>query len=199
MVLRARVCPVHLERLGQPPVNPVRDEVQTATRQADDCRHSLPDSPGYSARSDRYLDFIPLTFVVDTASDFSAVPVWLARRKGIDFPRSEASRGVAGGLVGRVEKYLGSIHVAVAGEEFDWPCDFLDSPAPPTTPRTAGQIRPGELPVLGRAGFLAAFAIAIDGDCLTVRRRYADRPWWYRLGRSLLPDLARPRSVNEPL
>ncbi len=147
----------------------------------------------------RYGDFANVKFVVDTAADFIAMPVWRAQQEGIDFPRSEASRGVAGGLVGRAEKYLGSVHVAVAGEEFDWPCDFLDSPAPPATPRTAGQIRPGELPVLGRAGFLTAFAIAIDGDYLTVRRRHADRPWWYRLGRSLLPDLTRHRSLDKPL
>ncbi len=147
----------------------------------------------------RYGDYADLTFVVDTAADFPAIPVWLAQQEGIDFPRSEASRGVAGGLVGRVEKYLGSIHVVIAGEEFDWPCDFLDSPAPPGAPRTSGQIRPGELPVLGRAGFLVAFAIAIDGDFLTVRRRYRDRPWWYRLGRVLLPDLARHRSLDKPL
>src|SRR5437868_6096830 len=73
----------------------------------------------------RYHSFAKVRFVVDTAADFTALPIALAEREGIDFPRSHATRGTARGLVGAVEKYLGSLHIRLADEEFDWPCDFL--------------------------------------------------------------------------
>jgi hypothetical protein len=51
---------------------------------------------------------------------------------------------------------------------------------------------------LGRAGFLAAFAIGIDGAYLTVKRRPFG-PWWRRLGHALWPKFARDHEVTEPL
>jgi hypothetical protein len=144
----------------------------------------------------RYGDYAKIRFVVDTASDFTAIPIPQAQEEGIAFPRAPAQRGTAGGLVGRVEKYLGSVHVRIGGEEFDWPCDFLVlAPAGRETP-AARQARTA--PVLGRAGFLAAFAIGIDGGYLTVRRRPSG-PWWRRLLRALWPGFARYHPVDETL
>ena len=71
----------------------------------------------------RYGDYAKIRFIVDTASDFTAIPISLAQREGIAFPQSPAQRGTAGGLLGAVEKYLGALHVRIAGEEFNWPCE----------------------------------------------------------------------------
>src|SRR5216683_1984211 len=139
----------------------------------------------------RYDGYAKVRFVVDTAADFTALPISVAEREGIDFSRSEATRGTARGLVGAVEKYLGSLHVRLADEEFDWPCDFLMSPAS-STPQTPGQRLPRRLPILGRAGFLAAYAIGIDGNYLTVARRGTSRQWWYRRWQTLLPAREHP-------
>jgi hypothetical protein len=144
----------------------------------------------------RYDGFARVRFIVDTAADFTAFPISLAEREGIDFPRSESTRGTARGLVGAVEKYLGSFHVRLADEEFDWPCDFLMPPASSTL-ETPGQRLARTSPVLGRAGFLVAFAIHIDGDYLTIVRRWGSRPLWYRLWEKLQP--AREHPVTEPL
>src|SRR6516164_5789197 len=73
----------------------------------------------------RYGDYAASQFIVDTASDFTAIPIPQAQREGIAFPQSPAQRGTAGGLLGAVEKFLGAIHIQIAGAEFDWPCDFL--------------------------------------------------------------------------
>ena len=48
------------------------------------------------------------------------------------------------------------IHVLVAGREYDWPCDFLESALPTPT----GRALPA---VLGRAGFLEAFEACVEG------------------------------------
>jgi hypothetical protein len=99
-------------------------------------------------------------------------------------------------MVGRVEKFLGSVHVRIGGEEFDWPCDFLV--LPPAGPETPAARQARTAPVLGRAGFLGAFAIGIDGDYLTVKRRPTG-PWWRRLLRALWPGFARDHELTEPL
>src|SRR5437879_5368822 len=102
----------------------------------------------------RYGDFVPLRLIVDTAADFTAIPMPLAQRLGLAFSQTDASRGTAAGLLGNVPKYRDSMRVHIAGEEFDRPCDFLEIPAPPavTAPATPG-LRPGRLnPVLGPAG-----------------------------------------------
>jgi hypothetical protein len=130
----------------------------------------------------RYGDYAKIQFIVDTASDLTAISIPLAQKEGMAFPQSPAQLGMAGGLLGAVEKYLGSIHIRIAGEEFDWPCDFLV--LPPAGPETPAARQARTAPVLGRAGFLAAFAIGIDGDYLTVKRRPRG-PWWRRLGRAL--------------
>jgi hypothetical protein len=147
----------------------------------------------------RYQDYARVRFIVDTAADFTGLPISLAQLEGIEFSRAVTARGTAGGLVGAVEKYLGTIQVRIAGEEFDWPCDFLELPAqlPAALPQSPRHRQARAVPVLGRAGFLAAFAIYINGDCLLIHRRYTTRPWWYRLWKKLLP--ARAHQVTDPL
>jgi hypothetical protein len=76
------------------------------------------------------------------------------------------------------------------GEEFDWPCDFLDAPAGAPPPKYG---------VLGRAGFAGEFKVCTDDEFLTLQRSYRHRPWWYRLARSLWPDRAVPHPANKPL
>jgi hypothetical protein len=137
----------------------------------------------------RYLEYAKIPFVVDSGADLIALPIPFAQQEGIAFPRSEAARGRSGGLVGAVDHYRGSIHVRPFEEEFDWPCEFLDTPA--GTPRKYG--------VLGRAGFARAFKACTDDKYLTLQRNYRHRPWWYRLARSLWPDWAVYHSADQPL
>jgi hypothetical protein len=146
-------------------------------------------------------DYIPLRFHIDTGADCSAIPMARARREGIEFPSTPASRGTAASLLGSVDRYLGSLHVRIAGEEFDWPCSFLSPPTTPALIGSEGMSRSTlqEYAVLGRAGFLIDFALPIDGDYLTLTRRHSHRPWWYRAGRKLWPELPRRCSHWEPL
>jgi hypothetical protein len=141
----------------------------------------------------QYLDYTPVRFVVDTGSDVSAMSIAVARQEGIPFPQTLAARGRAGGLVGAVDSFRGILRVRVRGEEFEWPCDFLLSPAESPT---AG-VR--HLPVLGRAGFREEFAMCVDGDFLFIRRRWPSRPWWYRLARRLIPPFAAEHPIRVPL
>jgi hypothetical protein len=146
----------------------------------------------------RYLDFVALSFRIDTGADLTGIPVGIAQREGIAFPQTEASRGRASGLVGATERYRGLIHVRIGDEEFDWPCDFLQEPP-------AGLVLPGApsavstLPVLGRAKVLAAFKVCVDEPWLTIEHRRVGRPWWYRLGRTLLPRRAVEHPADVPL
>lgn len=149
----------------------------------------------------RYQEYTKIHFIVDTAADFTAIPIPLAQDEGLDFTRSEALRSSVGGLVGRVEKYLGSLHVRIAGEEFDWPCDFLMQTALPssqvsgTSPRSPRRY----YAVLGRAGFLAAFAIAIGGKYLTIKRWHPGRSWWRQFWSLAWLERTRYHAIDDPL
>ncbi len=136
----------------------------------------------------RYGTFAPMRFLVDSGADFSAVPVDLAQREAIPFPRTEAARSVATGLVGAVERYRSLIHVRLFGEEFDWPCDFLDSP-----PGAGPSVR--EYAVIRRAGFLGDFRFCLDDRWLTLARRRGALPWWRRP----LPRFAHEHAPDDPL
>ncbi len=131
----------------------------------------------------RFGAFAPIRFVVDTGADLPGMTIALAQEENIPFLRNEATRGRASGLVGGVEKFLGTIHVRVADEDFDWPCNFLGEPASPV--RSSRKYA-----VLGRGGFLAAFNIAIERPYLTLERRMNHRPLWYRLARTAFPRWA---------
>ncbi len=115
----------------------------------------------------RYSDFVPVRFVVDTGADVTALPLAFAKREGIPVDQSDAAAGKAWGLVGSVEKYLGTIHVRIGGEGFDWPCNFLATSSPASSSGYG---------VLGRAAFLDAFRIAVDRPYLTLERRMNHRP-----------------------
>jgi hypothetical protein len=138
----------------------------------------------------RWGDFAEVQFCIDTGADLTSLPVYLAEREGIAYPRDEDSRRRAGGLVGSVDCYRGTIQLRIFGEDFTWPCRFLDSP-PPASREAYG--------VIGRAGFLAAFHFCIKGAYLTLERRLDDRPLWQRLLLSLLPPWTRTHAADQPL
>lgn len=136
----------------------------------------------------------PIRFSFDTAADLTTIPIPLARREGVEFAESEAARGTATGLVGSATRYRGTIRVLVGGEGFEWPCDFLVPP--PSAPQGAGA---GAYAVLGRAAFLTAFAACVDDEYLVLRRRFLERPAWYRLIRRLWPLLPKYHPPHSPL
>jgi hypothetical protein len=128
-------------------------------------------------------DLTPLLFCIDTGADYSALPIPLACREGIAFPRDEARRSIASGLVGSVAKYRGVLRVRIFSEDFVWPCDFLDTSGP------ASAIPYG---VIGRAGFLDAFALCVEKPLFTLRRRGS---FWKRL----LPPWTPTHNIDQPL
>jgi hypothetical protein len=140
----------------------------------------------------RYGDYTEVRFWVDTGADLSAIPVPLARAEGIPFDPSVPS--TATGLVGAATKYLGRIHVLLAGVEHDWPCNFIE------VPRTAaaGRSDPTRRAVLGRAGFLDAYAFCMDGEKLTITRHSRLRRGWKKVLRALRLHPA-TRRRNQPL
>jgi hypothetical protein len=138
----------------------------------------------------RFGDFVPVPFVVDTGADLTVIPVSLAERDGIPFPRTPA--GVARGLLGQLPRFLGTFHVALAGREYDWPCSFLQTPA-------SGPEEVELTPVLGRAGLLWAFDLQIDGEFLTLVRRDRGRRWLRSLHRLFARPFTRRRALDESL
>jgi hypothetical protein len=137
----------------------------------------------------RYGDFAEVRFCIDTGADLTAIPVSLAEREGIAYPRDEHSRGRAGGLVGAVDRFRGSVHLRLFGEDFTWPCDFVEL-------ARSTDLKYG---VIGRAGFLDAFHFCIKGAYLTLERRLDDRPLWQRILLSLLPSWTRTHPADQPL
>jgi hypothetical protein len=136
----------------------------------------------------------PIRFWFDTGADLTTLPVPLARDRGIEFTVSEATRGTTTGLVGETTRYRGAIRLLIAGEGFEWPCDFLVPP--PSAPQgVAGN----EYAILGRASFLAAFAACIDDRYFYLRRRFLERPGWYRLLRRLWPLFPKDHPPLDPL
>jgi len=134
-----------------------------------------------------------IRFWFDSGADLTTIPVSLAREQGIEFAESEAARGTASGLVGRTTRYRGSIRVLIAGEGFEWPCDFL---VPPSVPQGMAVKK---YAVLGRAAFLTAFAACIDDEYFYVQRRFLERPLWYRLIRRLWPLFPKHHAARDPL
>jgi hypothetical protein len=123
---------------------------------------------------DRYGALAELDFRVDTQADFTSIPVPTALREAIPF--SEARQRTAVGLVGEATTYRDRIRLVIAGREHDWPCDFVNPPAP----REPG-LQPRELlPALGRAGFLDEYAIAVDSGYLIITRLGPIRRWLRR-------------------
>jgi hypothetical protein len=146
-------------------------------------------------------DYTKLRFRIDTGADCCAIPVAIAQREGIAFTSDSSTLGTATGLVGRVGKYIGSIQLRLAGEDFDWPCDFVLPPAnaPDISPVSTGRTSRQNYAILGRAGFLTAYTLCIDNKNLTLTRNHTHQPWWYRLGRLLWPEISQRRSHTDPL
>jgi hypothetical protein len=120
---------------------------------------------------DRYGALAELDFRVDTQADFTSIPVQTAREEAIPF--SEERERPAIGLVGETTMYCDRVRVVIAGREHDWPCRFVNTPPP----REPGQ-QHRELPaVLGRAGFLDEYAIAVDSGYLIITRIGPLRRW----------------------
>jgi hypothetical protein len=114
---------------------------------------------------DRYGGWALVPFRIDTGADCSAMPVSLARREALPFQQTRSS--IATGLVGIAPKFRDRIQVVLGGREHDWPCDFIDAPAPEAGQRI-GPVQEGA--VLGRAGFLDEYAFAIDSGFAIITR-----------------------------
>jgi hypothetical protein len=142
---------------------------------------------------DKHGIFLDMAFRLDTGADTTTIPVAMARREGIPFQEGELSS--VQGLAGLAQRFRGRIHVRIAGRDYDWPCDFLQSPA------VRGQGLAGrELPsVLGRAGFLNHFAFCLDGDSLTLTRLDPWRRRWQSLWRLLSNPFVRSFKPDEPI
>lgn len=120
---------------------------------------------------DRYDTFAELKFRVDTQADVSVVPINLAEKEAIPFTKIRP--GTARGIAGKVAKYRDRIRVTIAGQEHDWPCEFTEPALDPDTKQPLQDLSP----VLGRAGFLDEYAIAVDSGYLTVTRVGPVRRW----------------------
>jgi hypothetical protein len=143
---------------------------------------------------DRYGLLVPLDFRIDSGSDCAALPLSVAQREGIGY--GEERRGTVAGLVGATEKFRDVIRVVIAGREHVWPCDFVRVPPP----------APGRLPdpllqagVLGRAGFLDDYALAIDSGYLILTRLGPVRRWLRRCLHAVWQALGLVRRVEEPV
>jgi len=142
---------------------------------------------------DRYGILTEVKFRVDTQADVTTIPITAANQAAIPFTR--ARPGTARGIAGRLRKYRHHLRVVIAGREHTWPCDFTESAIDPETKQPLG-----DLPsVLGRAGFLTEYAVAIDGDYLIIRRigpiRRRFRKWLQKFWRVF--GLVHP--ANRPL
>jgi hypothetical protein len=134
-----------------------------------------------------YGDYARIPCYLDTGADVTSIPISLAEQDGIPFQRTIEVPTV--GLVGRTTSFRHTVHVAIGNREYDWPCNFINTP-PGARSRTA---------VLGRAGFLSVFNVSIVGEHVILTRRgsFADR--WERLLSLLGRPFVRQCSFNEPL
>ncbi len=142
---------------------------------------------------DRYGALAEVDFRVDTQADVTTVPISLAEREAIPFTKTAA--GSARGIAGKVGKYRDRIHLVIAGREHDWPCDFTEKAIDHETLRPLIDL----FPVLGRAGFLGEYAIAIDGDYLIITRIGPLRRWLRRLLHALWRLIGMVHPVDRPL
>lgn len=142
---------------------------------------------------DRYGGWVDLLFRVDTQADLTSIPIDTAREEGIPFATNHP--GISYGLTGTVEKFRDRMRLRIAGREHEWPCDFVTSPS--TLPE--GSPRSELLPVLGRAGFLDEYAVAIDSGFLILTRLGPLRRWWRRCLHAVWEILGLIHPIDEPL
>src|SRR5262245_11782996 len=110
----------------------------------------------------RYGDYATVRFCVDSGADLISFPIYLAEKEKIPFLRSEQNRSQVSGLVGATDRYLDVIHIRMFGEEFTWPCSFVDAQQPLSREPYA---------VLGRGGFLSCFNTCMKDPYVTIERR----------------------------
>ena len=127
--------------------------------------------------------YVAIRFCIDTGAVTTSLPIPLAERARIAFPRDEHSRRTASGLVGSVAAYQGFLDVQLFGEDFRWPCAFLDAGGP------ASQDPYG---VIGRIGFLASFNACVERPWCRIERRSDHLPFWRRLLARLSPSRSHP-------
>jgi hypothetical protein len=142
---------------------------------------------------DRYGAFVALYFRVDTQADFTTIPIPTAQEEGIPFATNHP--GISYGLVGAVAKYWDRVRLRIAGREHEWPCDFVTSPAPPPE----SQPPPLLTAVLGRAGFLDEYAVALDNGYLILTRLGPLRRWWRRCLHAVWEGLGLVHPIDQPL
>ena len=120
---------------------------------------------------DKHGSFAQVEFRVDTQADVSTFAVALATKEAVAFSSTRAVplRGVTGAMKAVRDR----ITVVIAGESFSLPCDFT----PAAVDAETGMTLPDLAPVLGRAGFLDRYAIAVDSGYLIVTRIGPIRRW----------------------
>lgn len=121
---------------------------------------------------DKYGGAVHVRFQIDPGADCTAMPMSLAKREGIPFQQVQESS--AGGLVGTARKYRDRLRVVLGGKEHVWPCDFVDVAAGNTLAPNMPQA------LLGRAGFLDEYAVAIDAGFVIITRLGPIRRAWRR-------------------
>jgi hypothetical protein len=143
---------------------------------------------------DRYGMLVPLDFRIDCGADFTAIPLSTAREEKI--PYQETRQGIATGLVGATAKFRDRVKVVIAGEEHEWPCDFVDVPPPAPGRQTDPLLKVG---MLGRAGFLDDYAFAIDSGYIVLTRLGPWRKWFRQRLHALWQALGIVHKTKEPL
>ena len=143
---------------------------------------------------DRYGVLLPLPFRIDTGADCSAIPQLVARREQIAFQQAQA--GLVGGLVGATSRFRDRLRVVIGGRQHEWPCDFIDVP-PPAPGRRPDPLL--DIPVLGRAGFLDEYAVAIDSGYLILTRLGPLRRWFRQRLHRAWQALGMVHSSKDPL
>jgi hypothetical protein len=141
------------------------------------------------ARDRRGL-LLPLRFRIDTGSDLTVIPLALAEREGLPFSRQR--EGVVRGLVGASRVFRDRIRLVLGGREHEWPCHFVKTDS-------SGGPRALSWPVLGRAGSLDEYALAIDDGFAIITRLGMFRRWWRERLHFLWKATGRVHSVDEPL
>ncbi len=136
----------------------------------------------------QFGDYAPLSFALDTGAEFSSIPINKALENHIRFDRSRP--GMVGGLLGRTQRYRGSMHVLIAGRTHVWPCHFLQTPV---------DVGEDAMPVLGRAVFREDYDFCMDDEFVTLTRRSWCRRWWRRIAGSLSRPFVTCREADDPL
>src|SRR5205807_509423 len=124
-------------------------------------------------------DYVKVLFCIDTAADACSMTISFAESKGIAVPRQ--ADGMAAGLLGAtsVPRRIGAIDVHLFGEQFRWPCLFLETTAPASQQPYA---------LIGRIGFIASFNACVKRPWCCVERRSDHLPFWRRVLARLPPS-----------